>query len=406
LNVDSGATNTGWPVDVNATAKWGTTNFTSTTQNQRSALAVLGGYVYVPYSGLAGDCSTYYGWLVGVQENNPTNVHAWATGATGGGIWGTGGASSDNGITPYVATGNTFGASKWSGGEGVLRFQPGPVFSGLTNDFWAATNWQALDNSDLDIGGSGTLMMDLPGATPSQFVVALGKDSNIYLLNRTNLGGIAKSVVKVPAGSGSSIIGAGATYRTAQASYVTFNSGGVYSYRISAGNPPTIPSNWQASISGRGSPFVTSTDGTNNAIVWVMGAEGDQRLHGFNGDTGAIIFNGGGAKELMAGLRRFNTAIAARGRIYVAGDNKVYAFTVPVPRVVLTDITDMPGGNFQFGFTNTPGLSFTVYSATNLSLPATNWTRLGPATEVSPGQYQFNDMAAQGPKQFYRVSSP
>ncbi|HEX4264635.1 MAG TPA: PQQ-binding-like beta-propeller repeat protein [Verrucomicrobiae bacterium] len=405
LNVDNGTTNLGWPVDVNATVKWGTTNFTSTSQNQRSALAVLGGYVYVPYSGLAGDCSTYYGWLVGVQENNPINVQAWATGARGGGIWGVAGASSDDGVTPYVATGNTFGASKWSGGEGILRFQPGPVFSGLTNDYWAATNWQALDNADADIGGSGTLMMDLPGATPSQLVVALGKDSNIYLLNRTNLGGVARSVVKVPAGSGSAIIGAGATYRTAQASYVTFNSGGVYSYRIQPGNPPTIPSNWQAAISGRGSPFVTSTDGTNNAIVWVMGAEGDQRLHGFNGDTGGVIFNGGGARELMAGLRRFNTAIAARGRIYVAGDNKVYAFTVPVPPVVLTNSTDLPDGTFQFSFANTPGLSFSIYGTTNLATSATNWTRLGSATETSPGQYQFTDTTAR-PQHYYRVTSP
>ena len=83
------------------------------------------------------------------------------------------------------------------------------------------------------------------------------------------------------------------------------------------------------SQTGRGSPFVTTTDGTNNMIVWVVGSEGDQRLHGYDGDTGAVVYNGGGANELMAGNRRFNTAIAARGRIYVAADNKVYAFGVP-----------------------------------------------------------------------------
>ncbi len=64
-------------------------------------------------------------------------------------------------------------------------------------------------------------------------------------------------------------------------------------------------------------------------IVWGIGSEGDQRLHGFDGDTGAPVFSGGGANELMAGTRRFNTGIAARGRIYVANDSRVYAFTVP-----------------------------------------------------------------------------
>src|SRR5207237_3133524 len=80
---------------------------------------------------------------------------------------------------------------------------------------------------------------------------------------------------------------------------------------------------------GRGSPFVTSTDGTTNAIVWVVGAEGDQRLHGYNGDTGAVVYAGGGANELMAGTQRYNTGIAARGRIYIATNNKVYAFALP-----------------------------------------------------------------------------
>ena len=57
---------------------------------------------------------------------------------------------------------------------------------------------------------------------------------------------------------------------------------------------------------------------------------GDQRLHGYDGDTGAVIYAGGGANELMAGTQSYSTTgIVARGRIYVAGDNKVYAFTLP-----------------------------------------------------------------------------
>ena len=71
-------------------------------------------------------------------------------------------------------------------------------------------------------------------------------------------------------------------------------------------------------------------------IVWVVGtgdnsgSDGDQRLHGYDGDTGAVVYGGGGANELMAGTHRYSTTgIVARGRIYVAGDNKVYAFKLP-----------------------------------------------------------------------------
>ena len=49
-----------------------------------------------------------------------------------------------------------------------------------------------------------------------------------------------------------------------------------------------------------------------------------------------MIFAGGGANDTISGTRTFNTGIAARGRIYVAGDNKVYAFKVPFPAFQLS----------------------------------------------------------------------
>ena len=76
LNVDTGATNAGWPVDVNATATYNGISFTSLVQNERGGLALVNGRVYVSYSGHAGDCGTYRGWVVGVDINNPSNVMA------------------------------------------------------------------------------------------------------------------------------------------------------------------------------------------------------------------------------------------------------------------------------------------------------------------------------------------
>jgi hypothetical protein len=249
--------------------------------------------------------------------------------------------------------------------------------------------------------------VDVPEATPSKLVVALGKDGNVYLLNRTNLGGISLPVAQAHVAT-SSIIQAAATYRTAQGTYVVFaNSSKLFALRIGASDPPTITSAWNASENGRGSPFVTSTDGTNNVIVWGIGSESDHRLHGFDGDTGAVIFAGGGASELMAGTRRFSTGIAARGRIYVANDNKVYAFKVPgqtVTSITLTTPGFLPEGAPQFSFTNVPGAKFDVFSTTNLTDSFVSWDWLGEAAEPAPGQFQFTDIPATNyPARFYRV---
>jgi hypothetical protein len=132
--------------------------------------------------------------------------------------------------------------------------------------------------------------------------------------------------------SGTTLRGTSAvTYHTSQGTYFAFHDDGnaVTAYKITAANPPGIVSVWSMGQSGRGSPWVTTTDGTNNAIVWVAGTNGDQRLHGYNGDTGAVVYAGGGTNELMSGTRQWNTGIVARSRLYFAADNKVYAFKLP-----------------------------------------------------------------------------
>ncbi|HEU0273858.1 MAG TPA: hypothetical protein VFQ83_04970 [Candidatus Udaeobacter sp.] len=327
LSLDTGAINPGWPVDVGESAVSNGTTFTPSIQAQRSALGIVNDIVYVPYGSLF-DCGVYHGWLVGVPTNNPASVMAWATEAIGGAVWGVGGVASD-GMSPFVATGNTFDTNgNWGGGEAVIRFQAGPVFTGNPSDYWAPPNWLTLDDQDKDIGGCGPVLVDVPGATPSHLVVALGKDGNAYLLNRDNLGGITVPIASSHVSNGS-IIQAAVTYQTKQGTYVAFraNSTTLSAFRITATGPPSIINAWSVSQPGRASPFVTSTDGVNDVIVWVVGADvgGDQKLHGFDGDTGKIIYE----SEPLSGSRRFNTGIAVHGRIYLANDNRVYSFVLP-----------------------------------------------------------------------------
>jgi len=281
LIVDTGATNAGWPVDLNATASYNGIPFISLDQENRGALALVNGIVYMTYSGYLGDCGNYHGWVVGVNINNPANVHGWATTAMGGGIWGHSGVASD-GTNMFVITGNTFNTGgNWMGGEAIIRLQAGPTWTGQPTDYWAPTNWFSLDQSDSDLGGVSAMLIDVPGATPSQLVLALGKDGNAYLLNRNNLGGVAAPVAQL---SVDGVIRgqSSATYRTSLGTYFVFRgSNEIKAYKITATSPPSIVFAWSASQTGQGSPWVTTTDGTNNAIVWVVGAQGDQRLHGY-----------------------------------------------------------------------------------------------------------------------------
>jgi hypothetical protein len=52
------------------------------------------------------------------------------------------------------ATGNTLGAATWSDGEAVLRLAPDQHRSEDKKDFFAPSDWQALDARDADVGGT------------------------------------------------------------------------------------------------------------------------------------------------------------------------------------------------------------------------------------------------------------
>ena len=71
------------------------------------------------------------------------------------------------------------------------------------------------------------------------------------------------------------------------------------------------------------SPIVTTTDGRANPIVFIVGADADNRLYAFRGDTGELIAS---PPEHMRGFHRYETLIAAGDRLYVASGGQAYAF--------------------------------------------------------------------------------
>ncbi len=332
LALADGNVRPGWPIDVDAALRAAGDAFASRVQNQRGALALLDDALFIPYGGFYGDCGDYHGWVVGVSLRDPRQVRAWRTRARGGGIWAPGGIASD-GQALYVATGNTFGAAQWSDGEGVFRLKPDLRHSERPADFFAPANWPSLDGRDADLGGSNPLLFDLPAANGAQPVVlALGKDERAYLLDRRNLGGIGGSLLAERV-STYPIRSTSAAYPVGDAVYVAFEGtnphcptgakrGKLTVLRLSAGTPPALDVAWCGAVSGAGGPIVTTTDGHSDPIVWMLGAEGDNRLHGFRGDTGEALFTG----PPLAGLRHFQTLIAADNRLFVGADGRLYAF--------------------------------------------------------------------------------
>ena len=154
---------------------------------QRSALALANGRVYVAFGGLAGDCGAYRGTVVAVSASSaggellfyrvPANRE--------GGIWAPSGLAVDVNGHVYAVTGNTDSSGQFDMNDAVLRLS---ADLGL-EDYWAPVDWLTLSRSDTDIGSVG------PTLLPNDRVLESGKngilyvstnDDNVFALDATN----------------------------------------------------------------------------------------------------------------------------------------------------------------------------------------------------------------------------
>jgi len=337
LSVDDGTERPGWPVDVSTMTANGVT-FSPPPQNQRAALALVGGTVYVAYGGHPGDCGDYRGWVIGINAADPSQRGAWVTGGTQEGIWAGGGLASDgNGV--FAMTGNGSASSHTdSDSEEVVRIVGLGTLDRNDRNIFYPTRWQAMDSGDLDLGSANALVIDVAGATPSKIVVAISKDGHMYLLDAANLGGMGGQKVDFSvAASGMSIHATPTAYRTPMGVHVAFAidsgaqcpaggpAGGkaVMSVLIPAGAPPAPRVLWCAPMTGSEvtAPIATTTDGTNDAIVWYVN---NNKLTGVDGETGATIFTG---TDTCTGVHRFSSPIAVKGRIVTSADNHLCSWS-------------------------------------------------------------------------------
>jgi len=151
---------------------------------QRGALAVAGGRVWVPFGGLFGDCGAYKGRLVGVPLGGSGRAVAYTVPTSReAGMWATPGPSFD-GKALYVAVGNGEATgTTYDGSDSILELS---TSASLLQSF-APTNWASENASDLDLGSQGPAIV-------GNWLFADGKSGTAYVLRRSNLGGIGGQV--------------------------------------------------------------------------------------------------------------------------------------------------------------------------------------------------------------------
>ena len=169
----------------------GTLSFNPQTQNQRPGLLLLNGTVYIAYASHC-DWDPYHGWFLGYDTASlqQTIVYNTTPEGTEGGIWMSGAApAADEFGNIYLAVGNGTTGIQGNPGDSLNRSESALKLTRSGNrlgiaSFFTPYNFDYLNTVDLDFGV--TELMLIPNST---YAITGGKDGNLYLLNRDNMGG-------------------------------------------------------------------------------------------------------------------------------------------------------------------------------------------------------------------------
>jgi hypothetical protein len=208
-------------------------------QQQRGALAVANGRVWVPFGGLAGDCGAYHGWVIGVRTSSGGHLSSYRTPSRReAGIWAPSGPAVDSSGHLYVSVGNGASTSRpYDDSDSVVRLSGNRKVS-----LFVPTGWAAENARDADLGSTGPAIVRANGRL---YVYADGKAGNGYLLRRVNLGGIGGQAAMV-----SGCVSFGGTAFHARTIYVPC-SDGMRAIRIRSG--PRLRVIWHNGATGTGS---------------------------------------------------------------------------------------------------------------------------------------------------------
>jgi polyvinyl alcohol dehydrogenase (cytochrome) len=157
---------------------------------QRGALALTDGHIYVVFGGHDGDCGPYIGSVVAMPVSGHGHIWSYRVPTKKqGGIWGTGGPVVSPSGTIYVSDGN--GAptrGPFDGSDAVTALTPTLTRTGI----FAPTDWRMLSADDLDLGSMS------PALLADGQILQVGKSGIGYLLNAAHLGGVGGQLAQAP----------------------------------------------------------------------------------------------------------------------------------------------------------------------------------------------------------------
>jgi hypothetical protein len=353
LDITTGAEEFGGPVVVQAkypgtgdNSHDGYVIFDPGQYAERQGLLLLHGVIYTGWTSHC-DGGLYTGWLIGYNETTlaQTGVLNVTPNGSEGSIWQDGnGIASDGKNLFFLDANGTFDTTLNSKGfPNKGDYGNAFVKVSTTNklhvaDYFNMYNTVHESDTDEDLGSGGALvlpaMKDAKGKT-RYLAIGAGKDQNIYIVDRTNMGKFNPNNDNAIYQEIDGVLGGGEW-----ASPAYFN-GNIYygpvgnnllQFQFSKARLSTLPqSKSAATFNYPGTTPTVSANGSSNSIVWAIEhSDPNDVLHAYNASSLAQeLYNSsqaGNNRDQFGSASHFGTPMIVDGKVYVGTINSVVVF--------------------------------------------------------------------------------
>jgi outer membrane protein assembly factor BamB len=289
-------------------------------EQQRPAVTLLDGRLYVPLGGLYGDCGQYHGYLVDLPESGKGSLQSYQVPTQRqGAIWETNGIMVSPQGDLYLATGNgsSNDTAQYDEGNSVVELSPSLARLGS----WAPGDWVQLNEQDWDLGSGGPIQV--PGTS---LLFVAGKPAQTasygYLMREGHLGGIGKGAFTGEVCTSGGVFGADASDvlgsgDSARVLIYAPCGGGTVALQVDA-STMSFKRVWASTGSPNGSPIVAA------GLVWALDWDNGE-LYGMNPGTGQTVL-----QRTTGPLNHFATPGVGDQMLLVPTQAGVEAFRISV----------------------------------------------------------------------------
>jgi hypothetical protein len=361
LDVTTGAEISGSPTEIAATypgtgdnTQNGSVVFDPGQYAERAALLLLNGNIYMGWTSHC-DLGLYTGWVMGYSESTlqQTQLLNMTPNGHEGSIWMSGGGmAADSAGNIYFLDANgtfdtTFDAAGFPAqgdyGNAMVKLSTTTTSGKLAVvDYFEMYNGVSESSEDLDLGSGGPLLLpDQADANGRIFhlIVGAGKDKNIYLGDRDNLGKFNPATAPMDSNIYQQLTGAmaGLVYSSPAyfngVLYLAADGDSLKAFPLTKAQMATSPSSVSPTKFGHPGPTPTiSANGTQNGIVWALDSALTSAgiLHAYDpANLAHELYNSTQAangRDSFGNGNKFITPMIVNGKVYVGTQNGVAVF--------------------------------------------------------------------------------